>query len=177
MKNASRDAGPKTEGAEAPRSDAGEEAPAKSAGGKLRSLFQKYRGMILYVFFGGCTTVVNWAVYYLCYNLLHVPNVPSTIAAWVLAVAFAFVTNKLWVFESKSWKADVLLHELWTFLAARIATGLLDVLIMYLAVDVLHGNGNLWKLLSNVVVVVLNYIASKWFIFNKKEEDVPPGEP
>ena len=173
MKDASRNAGPKKESAETPPPGAGEEtareaAPAQSAMEKLRSLLRKYRGMILYVFFGGCTTVVNWAVYYLCYNLLHVPNVPSTVAAWVLAVAFAFVTNKLWVFESKSWKADVLLHELWTFLAARVLTGLLDVLIMYVAVDVLQGNGNLWKLLSNVVVVILNYVASKWFIFNKK---------
>jgi len=143
--------------------------------GGLPGLFRKYREVILYVFFGGCTTLVNWGSYALTYNVLGIPNVPSVIIAWILSVAFAFVTNKLWVFDSKSWAWPVLRHELWSFLAARAATGLLDVGIMWLAVDVLGGNGNLWKLASNVVVVILNYVASKLLIFRKNREE--PAEP
>lgn len=105
------------------------------------------------------------AAYYLCFNLIGIPNVPSTIIAWVLAVFFAFVTNKLWVFDSKYFSAEVLKHELPTFFGARIATGLLDVGIMFLAVDVLHWNSTVWKLISNVLVIIINYIASKLIIF------------
>ena len=139
----------------------------KTGGGTPAALLAKYREAILYVFFGGCTTLVNWGSYALTYNVLGIPNVPSVIIAWVLAVAFAFVTNKIWVFESRSWEGPVVRHELWTFLAARIVTGLLDLGIMALAVDVFHGNGNVWKLVSNVVVVILNYVASRLFIFTK----------
>lgn len=137
----------------------------------IKKLYDKYRPMILYVFFGGCTTVVNMVTYWLCYNVAGIGNVPATIIAWLLAVIFAFITNKLWVFDSKSWAKDVVLHEAWSFFAARIATGLLDVGIMYLAVDVMHWNSILWKLISNVLVIILNYIASKLFIFRKKDTE------
>ena len=135
----------------------------------MKKLFQKYRDVILYLFFGGCTTLVNMGVYALCYELLGVPNVPSVAIAWLLAVVFAFITNKLWVFDSKSWDRGTVKHEAGSFLAARAATGLLDVLIMYLAVDVMGWNGTVWKLISNILVVILNYIASRLFIFRKKE--------
>ncbi len=137
----------------------------------IKQLFTKYRAMILYVFFGGCTTLVNMGAYYLCYNVARIPNVPSTVIAWLLAVIAAFVTNKLWVFDSKSWAKDVVFHEIWSFFAARIATGLLDVGIMYLAVDVMHWNATVWKLVSNVIVIILNYVASKLFIFRKKDTE------
>ena len=128
----------------------------------------KYKSIVLYVVFGACTTLINWAAYYLCYTVAPIPNVPSTIIAWILAVAFAFFTNKLWVFDSRSFEKKALLHEIWTFTAARLATGALDVAIMYLAVDVFALNANLWKLLSNIVVIVLNYAFSKLVVFRKK---------
>ena len=136
---------------------------------KLKGLFLKYKEQILYVFFGGLTTIINWGAYALCYNVLGVSNVPSVIIAWILGVAFAFVTNKIWVFESRSFDTKTVLRELWTFVAARLATGLLDLGIMYLAVDVLGGNGNVWKLISNVVVIILNYVFSKLIVFRKRD--------
>ena len=134
-------------------------------GTKLKALFMKYRSMILYVVFGAFTTLVNMAAYGLCFNVAGIPNVPSTVIAWILAVSFAFVTNKLWVFDSKKWDKKTLLHEIPTFFGARALTGLLDVGIMYVSVDVLHWNAMLWKLISNVIVIILNYIASKLVIF------------
>ena len=133
----------------------------------IKNLLEKYRMMILYVVFGAMATFVNMAAYYLCFNILGIPNVPSVIIAWVAAVIFAFFTNKLWVFESKSFAPEVLKHEIPTFFGARLLTGLLDVVIMYLAVDVLHWNATVWKLISNVIVIVLNYIASKLIIFRR----------
>ena len=94
--------------------------------------------------------------------------------AWILAVAFAFITNKLWVFNSKSFARKVLFHEIWTFLTARVLTGLIDVLIMFLAVDVGGMNdtfwSTFWKIISNVIIVILNYIFSKLIIFRKKDD-------
>ena len=134
---------------------------------RIRALLVKYKSLILYAVFGALTTLVNIAAYYVCYNMLGIPNVPSDIIAWVLAVSFAFITNKLWVFDSKSFSGKTLRRELPAFLGARIATGLLDVAIMYLAVDVLHLNATVWKLISNAVVIILNYVASKLVIFKK----------
>ncbi len=133
----------------------------------IKDLWTKYKSFIMYAVFGVLTTVVNMAAYFLCYNLLKIPNVPSTVIAWILAVLFAFITNKLWVFDSPSFDAQTLKHEIPTFFGARLATGILDVVIMYLAVDLAHMNPTVWKLISNVLVIIINYVASKLVIFKK----------
>lgn len=134
----------------------------------LKELWTKYKSLVMYVIFGGLTTIVNMVSYYLSFNVLEIPNVPSTVIAWVLAVLFAFITNKLWVFDSKSFDSKTLLHEVPSFFGCRAATGVLDVAIMYLAVDLMHWNPTLWKLISNVLVIIINYVASKLVIFKKK---------
>ncbi len=133
----------------------------------MKKVLFKYKSFILYAVFGVLTTLINWGSYYIFYSILHIPNVPSTIIAWFLAVAFAFITNKIWVFSSKSFDVKTLLHEIWTFLAARLATGLLDVGIMYFAVDVFAMNSTAWKLISNIIVIILNYILSKLIVFSR----------
>lgn len=134
----------------------------------IKELYKKYKSVILYVFFGGCTTLINIVTYWLCYNKLGIKNVPSTIIAWVAAVLFAFVTNKLFVFESRGRSKSRTLYELVSFFGCRMLTGALDVGIMAFAVDYMHWNGLLWKILSNVLVLVSNYFASKFIIFKKK---------
>ena len=93
----------------------------------IKGLFQKYKSFISYAFFGVCTTIVNLAAYRIFYGALSVPNVASTVIAWLFAVIFAFVTNKLFVFDSKSLAVKTVATELSKFLACRIATGVLDV--------------------------------------------------
>ncbi len=137
----------------------------------IKGLFAKYTSVIMYLLFGVLTTVVNFVVYYFCYNIMGVANVLATIFAWLIAVAFAFITNKIWVFGSKSFTAKVLVREISTFLGARIVTGVLDVLVMYFAVDLLNWNSTVWKLLSNVIVIVINYIASKFLIFKQAKHN------
>ena len=102
------------------------------------------------------------------YELLLVNNVLSTILAWLAAVIFAFVTNKVFVFESKRNNATEKLSEITSFFGCRILTGILDVVIMAVAVDYLKWNSLLWKLISNIIVTIINYIASKFFIFKDK---------
>lgn len=135
---------------------------------KVVLLLNNYKGVINYLFFGVCTTVINVIAYTLFYNCLGMSNVPATVVAWGLAVVFAFITNKLFVFESKSFEPSVLFKEISSFFLCRVLTGLLDVLIMYIAVDVFASSPLLWKILSNILVILLNYVASKLVIFKNK---------
>ena len=135
---------------------------------KIARLIKKHRDMALYIAFGAATTAINYGAYCALYNAAGIANIPSTAAAWVISVAFAYITNKLWVFESRSFAKEILKKEIPAFLAARVLSGLMDAGIMALAVDALKQNGNVWKLVSNVLVVIFNYIASKLVIFRKK---------
>ena len=137
---------------------------------KLIQLLKKRRDFVLYVGFGALTTAINYGTYYVLYNALGVANIPSTAVAWVFSVAIAYISNKLWVFESRSFSFEVLKREISTFLAARVLSGLMDTGIMALTVDVLKMNGNVWKLISNVLVVILNYAASVLVIFRKNNK-------
>ncbi len=134
----------------------------------MGALWKKYRDMALYLIFGVVTTAVNVATYHVCFAMLGVPNIPSVIIAWVLSVAVAYITNKLWVFRSPSFAPAVLWPELGKFVAARAFTGVLDLGIMFVGVDLLGGPGTVLKLGSNVLVVVLNYVFSKWLIFKDR---------
>lgn len=136
---------------------------------KLRVLGRKYKTLILYVFFGGLTTLINIVVYTAAYDYVGISNVESNILAWIISVVFAYITNKIWVFESKSAKLKVLFYEIAAFAGCRVATGVLDLAIMYVAVDVLILNSMIMKCVSNVVVIVANYVASKLVIFKKRQ--------
>ncbi len=130
-------------------------------------LIKKYKSLISYGFFGVLTTVVNIVTYFVFYDVLRLSNVASNIIAWVFAVVFAFVTNKLFVFNSKSLKFNVIAKEAVSFFSCRFLTGVMDVAIMYFAVDVFFQNAALWKIISNILVIILNYIAGKMLVFKK----------
>ena len=119
---------------------------------------------ILYLIFGVLTTVINTAAYTLLYPVAG--NIGANIIAWVAAVAFAFITNKKWVFASNHWDRKTILKEAAGFISCRIMTGLLDMGIMFVGVS-LCGQNPVWmKIISNVVVIVLNYVGSKWVVFS-----------
>ena len=128
----------------------------------------KYHDILVYLVFGVLTTAVNYIVYLPCYNLLHLGSAVSNVIAWVVAVAFAYVTNKPFVFRSHDWSAKTVFPELTKFVGTRLGSGGLETLILLVAVDWLGMNGNLWKLLTNILVVVINYIGSKFLVFRKK---------
>ena len=134
---------------------------------KLKQLWKKHKELILYVFFGGCTTLINIISYFACRELMYLPVVPADVLAWVVSVIFAYVTNKLFVFESKSWRLMLVLKDGAAFLAARVFSLGLDVAMLYVTVTVLGWWELPMKVLANVVVIVINYIFSKWIIFRK----------
>lgn len=134
----------------------------------LKELYMKYKSIILYVFFGGCTTLVNFATYVICTRLFSFDTVTSTVIAWVLAVTFAYVTNRSMVFESQANGLKKYIVEIVSFFCCRLLTGILDFIIMYVCVDLMHLNDLIMKILSNILVIILNYVASKLLIFKNK---------
>ncbi len=133
-------------------------------------LYHKYREMFLYLVTGVLTTIINYGVYLACSSLLPVSpsrTVLSTLIAWAISVLFAYLTNRIWVFRSQAKGFGPLLREFMAFLSARVLSGILDMGIMYVLVDLMGFNDKVIKLASNVLVVVLNYIFSKLFIFKK----------
>lgn len=131
-------------------------------------MMKKYKSFIAYAVFGVFTTIVNIVTYNVCYNSMGISNTLSNVAAWILAVTFAYLTNKAWVFGSTSWKWEVLKKEIPAFISCRLATGIMDIVIMYICVDIMNWPAMLMKIISNVLVILLNYVFSKLVIFKKK---------
>lgn len=134
---------------------------------EMSEFLQKSKPIILYGIFGILTTLVNVAVYYLFYKRMELSNLTSTVIAWFFAVLFAFVTNKAFVFESKSWKYQMIIPEVFKFFGCRIGTGVIELGMMAFFVDLLHFSGTIMKLITNLIVIVLNYVLSKLVIFRK----------
>lgn len=131
-------------------------------------LLKNYKSFIAYAIFGVFTTVVNIVTYDLCYYKAGMSNTLSNILAWILAVTFAYLTNKVWVFGSNSWKWATLRKEVAAFISCRLATGIMDLIIMYVCVDVIGWHAMMMKIISNILVIILNYVFSKLVIFKKK---------
>lgn len=134
---------------------------------KIHALLEKYWDVITYLFFGVLTTVVNYVIYLPVYNLLGLSAAVSNAIAWVVAVAFAYLTNKPFVFRSHDWSAKTVVPELAKFVSCRLASGVMETVILFVTVDLLGWNGNIWKLVTSVLVVILNYLASKLLVFKK----------
>lgn len=134
---------------------------------KMRSLLVRHWDIISYLVFGVLTTVVNYLVYLPCYNLLGLSAAVSNVIAWAVAVLFAYVTNKPFVFRSHDWSLQTVIPEFAKFVGCRVASGGAETLILLLTVDILGWNGNLWKLVVSVLVVIANYFGSKLLVFKK----------
>ena len=135
---------------------------------KLESLVRKHWDVLVYLIFGVLTTLVNFLVYYPCYNLLSLSATVSSVIAWVVAVVFAYLTNKPFVFRSHDWSLKTVLPEAAKFVGCRIGSGALETAILFVTVDLLQWNGNIWKIPASVLVVILNYVSSKLLVFRKK---------
>jgi len=125
--------------------------------------------VFIYLFFGGLATVVNIVTFALAYQAFHLNWPVSNAISWICSVLFAFVTNKLWVFQSKTEGFQALAWEFGKFIFYRVLSFGMDMACMYLFIDMLH-TGNLFaKVITQIVVVVANYVFSKLFIFKKVE--------
>lgn len=128
--------------------------------------------VFIYLFFGGLTTVVNFVAFFIARDLLHLSLVPSNTISWLAAVLFAFVTNKIWVFHSKTETVGELAVEFGKFIFYRLLSYAIDMGMMLLLVNIVHLNDFWAKMITQIFVVVANYLFSKLFIF-KGNQNAP----
>ena len=134
---------------------------------RVKAFMHKYRDMIVYLIFGILTTVVDYLVFIPCYQWLGFTATLSNIIAWTAAVTFAYLTNKPFVFRNYDWSRKTVISELTKFIGCRIGTGAIETTVLFISVDMLHWHGVLMKVVASVMVVSVNYFASKWLIFKK----------
>ncbi len=131
---------------------------------------REYKDFIIYCIFGAMATGVNMVSYHLLYNIAGMGNVISTFLAWLFAVTFAFFTNKFFVFVSFDRSLKTVMMELIGFFSCRISTGVLDIIFMYITVDLLSLRPVLFKFISNLIVGIINYLVGKLVIFKKRKK-------
>lgn len=137
----------------------------------IKELYLKYKEIINYLIFGVLTTVVSLATYYIClYTFLNPDNSlqlqVANIVSWIAGVTFAYITNRKFVFESEEQEK---LKEAGKFVTSKIATLLTDMLIMFIGVTILKLNDKIIKLISQIIVIIANYLLSKMLVFRKIE--------
>ena len=137
---------------------------------KIKELYLKYKEIINYLFFGGCTTIVNFISYYIPARIIGIDEVISNSIAWCISVLFAYVTNKIFVFSSKKENLEGILKEMFSFIFARLFTGALcDIGLFALMINILGINDIVSKITTQILVVILNYVLSKLVIFKKEK--------
>lgn len=139
----------------------------------IKEVFEKYKEIIMYLIIGVLTTVFSWVAYAVFVKVM--PMAVANAFSWFVTVLFAYITNKLFVFESKSWEWKLVVREAVSFFGARAATGVFEVVAQpaFYAVGLkqswLGVEGLAAKVLTSAIVMVLNYVCSKLFVFKKKE--------
>ena len=136
---------------------------------KIISYTKKHKDIVVYIVFGVLTTVVNFLVFHFGCELLKLSATTSNIVAWIVAVLFAFLTNKPFVFKSKSWSRKVVIPEFVKFVTCRIGSGIMETVFLFVTVDCFNWNGPILKLIASGFVMVLNYITSKCVAFKKSK--------
>lgn len=136
---------------------------------RLKNIFFN-KEAFMYVVFGVLTTAVDYLAAMICFKVWKIGEITSNNIAWVISVIFAYITNKLFVFESKTFQIKVLLKEILSFLSARVITLIMADIIIWAATK-FHISFLLAKIISSVAVVVTNYIFSKLIIFKKDNQE------
>lgn len=131
---------------------------------------KKYEELIMYIIVGVCTMIVSLVSYFIMANTLQMYYQAANIISWVLAVAFAYVTNKKYVFKSPYTSVQATTKELVSFVSSRVASLLVEILSMFFFVQVCQIDDNIVKLMNQVLVTVLNYIFSKFWVFRKEKQ-------
>ena len=136
----------------------------------FESFYQKNREVLLYLFFGGLTFLVSIGSYTFFYVGLHINELIANVFSWVLAVLFAYITNRIWVFQSRIKSKKGIVREMGFFFGGRVLTLIIEEAILFIFITNLHWNGVLVKIAAQIVVILLNYIISKLLVFRKKKD-------
>lgn len=137
----------------------------------IGEMIKKYREIILYIVFGGLTTIVSIGSFAWCEMALGMDPLIANVVSWVLAVTFAYITNKIWVFQAKTKDMKDAFMQMMGFYGGRLLTLGIEELILLIFINGLGFPGILVKIAAQVIVLIANYIISKCFIFRKKKEE------
>lgn len=137
---------------------------------KIINLYKRYAEIINYLIVGGLTTLVSIVVYAIFTKLFHVNYMISNVISWIISVTFAYVTNKIFVFKSKCNTREDVLVEIYQFFKYRLFSLLIDILLMYVFVELISIDDMIAKVIVQIIVIILNYVFSKLFVFNLKSE-------
>ena len=132
------------------------------------NLYKKYEEGINYLFWGFASFVLNMILFYLLANVCHIQELITNIISWIACVIFAYFTNRMFVFKSQNKDMQSAGTEFIQFISARIGTLILEEVVIFIGITLLHGNNMIVKLIGQVLVIVSNYILSKIWIFKKK---------
>lgn len=135
----------------------------------LTKYYREHKEGMRYLVFGFLSTVVNIAVFEIFYNYIKLSTITSNIIAWIAAVIFAYLTNKYFVFFTKAKDRKDLIREVISFFSARIFTLVVESIFLNIFIDRLGYDSTVMKIISNILVIILNFIFSKIFIFKKDE--------
>ena len=136
-------------------------------------MYKKHEEGINYLFFGFLAFVLNYVLYFLFADAMQMHYMAATVLSWVLTVVFAYWTNRRFVFKSNNKDMAAVWKEFVSFISARVATGVLEMVLMYLLVDCAHANDKISKLICQTIVILANYILSKIWIFKSKNDSAP----
>ena len=128
-------------------------------------LDRRFKEIINYIFFGVLATIVNVVSFYIFDSIFNWQYLLANALSIIISILFAYVTNKLFVFESKTETYQAVVREFMSFISFRLLSGLIDMLSMWILVDAITMDSIVAKLITQIIVVILNYIFSKFFIF------------
>lgn len=135
---------------------------------RLYPFYKKNKSVFLYLFFGGLTTVVSIGSFVVCNMFFLINELISNAISWILAVTFAYITNRIWVFNSNA-KGKSIVREVVTFFSGRFTTFIVEEIILFIFITLLSFNGLVVKTLAQIFVLVSNYFISKVFVFSEKK--------
>ncbi len=137
----------------------------------MKKLMIKYKPQLYYMLFGIFTTIIDIGVYQLCFLSLGIPNILSNTIAWFISVAFSFITNKIWVYGSRSMRAKTIIKEGFAYYTGRGVSLIAGTAIMVVCIDFMKLNSWIVKIVSNIFVVIINY-GFGFFVFKRLEENM-----
>lgn len=132
-------------------------------------MYHKYQEAIDYLFWGGVAFVLSMVLFYIFANVLMIEEQIANVITWIICVIFTYLTNRTFVFKSKTTGAKAITKEFAEFTSARLATLILENVVLFICIDLLLWHNMLAKLIGQFLVIVSNYVLSKLWIFKKKD--------
>lgn len=132
-------------------------------------MYRKYKVEILYLIVGGITFALGIGVYALLYSLISLHELVSNAISWICGVSFSYFASKRWVFEDYDWSREHVFKQMGEFLLARVVTLALQEVLLFIFITMLGKNAVIVKIITDVIIIALNYIISKFIIFSKEQ--------